>query len=514
MNKNKAIAIFLILFSILCSLSAVAASDLNSTDTIANDIAEESITETADFDEEQESILNTTDEEQENILDDGESGEWGTFTELRNILTTSGYQNVVLYKNYRCEGPKDAIVIDHTININGNGHTIDFAGKSNGFVFRDCAINLNNLRITGFAGTSSSSSYAISVESVTKYGKIENCIFEGNSHSVLSFAKSDKCTISNCIFRNNSARGAEIFYGTGNNVMSGCIFENNGRFTSNEGYDTDKIISLKNEFLVENCIFENNVAKMGIVYFEDTMYRPCVKKCFFGAAQTDEDYGLIYCDGPNKIEESIFCTPDIKGNVKNGDKSAGLSYNLWLDGTKSNEIPERFVGSGYGYETRYEPFIVTGYETVRIYGQIFSRYIYVPTIPKEVRLGDTVELKLMFLKSDDTLLEMPQGKPVTFQVQFSDSNLNPTNITFTNKISTPFNYTALDGKEGTVSIFYNGALISSLKITHAGEYDSLTLLKHEISKASNEIKLTHDYKFYSSLDDRNAIIVDKDLTIN
>ncbi|MEE3489431.1 MAG: right-handed parallel beta-helix repeat-containing protein [Methanobrevibacter sp.] len=514
MNKNKAIAIFLILFSILCSLSAVAASDLNSTDTIANDIAEESITETADFDEEQESILNTTDEEQENILDDGESGEWGTFTELRNILTTSGYQNVVLYKNYRCEGPKDAIVIDHTININGNGHTIDFAGKSNGFVFRDCAINLNNLRITGFAGTSSSSSYAISVESVTKYGKIENCIFEGNSHSVLSFAKSDKCTISNCIFRNNSARGAEIFYGTGNNVMSGCIFENNGRFTSNEGYDTDKIISLKNEFLVENCIFENNVAKMGIVYFEDTMYSPCVKKCFFGAAQTDEDYGLIYCDGPNKIEESIFCTPDIKGNVKNGDKSAGLSYNLWLDGTKSNEIPERFVGSGYGYETRYEPFIVTGYETVRIYGQIFSRYIYVPTIPKEVRLGDTVELKLMFLKSDDTLLQMPQGKPVTFQVQFSDSNLNPTNITFTNKISTPFNYTALDGKEGTVSIFYNGALISSLKITHAGEYDSLTLLKHEISKASNEIKLTHDYKFYSSLDDRNAIIVDKDLTIN
>ena len=131
MNKNKAIAIFLILFSVLCSLSAVAASDLNSTDTIANDITEESIIETADFDEEQESILNTTDEEpesvlyatdeeQENILDDGESGEWGTFSELRNILTTSGYQNVVLYKNYRCEGPKDAIVIDHTIGRNSH----------------------------------------------------------------------------------------------------------------------------------------------------------------------------------------------------------------------------------------------------------------------------------------------------------------------------------------------------------------------------------------------------------
>jgi len=524
MSKNKAIVIFLILFSVLCSLSAVAASDLNSTDTIANDITEESITETADFDAEQESILNTTDEEpesvlyatdeeQENILDDGESGEWGTFSELRNILTTN-FNNVVLYKNYRSEGPKDAIVIDSNININGNGHTIDCAGKSNAFVFRNCAVYLKNLRITGFTGTSGSSSYAVSFEYSTACCKIENCIFEGNSHSVLSLAGIKENTISNCIFRNNSAKGAEIFYGSGNNVMTGCIFENNGRFTSNEGYDTDKIISLKNEFLVENCIFENNVAKMGIVYFEDTMYRPCVKKCFFGAAQTDEDYGLIYCDGPNKIEESIFCTPDIKGNVKNGDKSVGLSYNLWLDGTKSNEIPERFVGSGYGYETRYEPFIVTGYETVRIYGPIFSRYIYVPTIPKEVRLGDTVELKIMFLKSDDTLLEMPQGKPVTFQVQFSDSNLNPTNITFTNKISTPFNYTALDGKEGTVSIFYNGALISSLKITHAGEYDSLTLLKHEISKASNEINLTHDYKFYSSLDDRNAITVDKDLTIN
>uniref|UniRef100_UPI00386F905A right-handed parallel beta-helix repeat-containing protein n=1 Tax=Methanobrevibacter sp. TaxID=66852 RepID=UPI00386F905A len=370
------------------------------------------------------------------------------------------------------------------------------------------------MRIIGFAGTSSSSSYAISIGFDTNYCKIENCIFEGNSHSVLSLAGHKKNTISNCIFRNNSARGAEIVSGTGNFAMIGCTFENNGRFTSNGGYDTDKILRLRSDIIVENCIFENNVAKKGIVYFEDYIYSPCVKKCFFGAAQTDEDYGLIYCDGPNKIEESIFCTPDIKGNVKNGDKSAGLSYNLWLDGTKSNEIPERFVGSGYGYETRYEPFIVTGYQTVRIYGQIFSRYIYVPTIPKEVRLGDTVELKLMFLKSDDTLLQMPQGKPVTFQVQFSDSNLNPTNITFANKISTPFNYTALDGKEGTVSIFYNGALISSLKITHAGEYDSLTLLKHEISKASNEINLTHDYKFYSSLDDRNAITVDKDLTIN
>ena len=79
MSKNKAIAIFLILFSILCSLSAVAASDLNSTDSIANDIAEDIITETADFDEEQESILNMTDEEQENILG-------ATTEEQENIL--------------------------------------------------------------------------------------------------------------------------------------------------------------------------------------------------------------------------------------------------------------------------------------------------------------------------------------------------------------------------------------------------------------------------------------------
>ena len=68
MNKNRIIVIFSIFFVLLCSLSAVAASDLNSTDSIANDITEDIITETADFDEEQESILNMTDEEQENIL--------------------------------------------------------------------------------------------------------------------------------------------------------------------------------------------------------------------------------------------------------------------------------------------------------------------------------------------------------------------------------------------------------------------------------------------------------------
>ena len=125
MNKNRIIVIFSIFFVLLCSLSAVAASDLNSTDSIANDITEDIITETADFDEEQESILNMTDEEQENILDDGESGEWGTFTELKGILSPVFVKNVVLYKNYRCEGPNDAIVFDRSITINGNGHTLD-----------------------------------------------------------------------------------------------------------------------------------------------------------------------------------------------------------------------------------------------------------------------------------------------------------------------------------------------------------------------------------------------------
>lgn len=48
MNRNMVIVIFSILFVLLCSLSAVAASDLNSTDSIANKITNDEITKTTD----------------------------------------------------------------------------------------------------------------------------------------------------------------------------------------------------------------------------------------------------------------------------------------------------------------------------------------------------------------------------------------------------------------------------------------------------------------------------------
>ena len=563
MDKKRIIIIFSILFVLLGTLSAVAANDLNSTDAFASEITDEGITETQDSNAEHDKILTTINDEQDSILDvpveenegmldvpveedegmldvpveeqdsisdvvDGEqvsipdstneyeSDEWGTFAELRSIISSPGGNMITLSKNYRSTGSggsSDEIVIDRQMTINGNGHTIDCAGKSTAFVIAHIGVVLTNLRITGFTDTSIFHHYAVSFKSGITECKIENCIFEGNSYSLLYFAGS-KNRVINCTFRNNSAEGSELVNARGQNQMSGCTFVDNGKFTPSGGYDTDKVVSLSDEFLVEDCLFENNVAKKGIINIRDSIYGSNVIKCFFGAAETADDYGLIYCDGPSRITESIFSTPDIKGNVINGHKSLGLSYNLWLDGTKSYEYPKGIIGSVYGHETRYEPYIVTGYERVRIPGSILSRYIYVPTIPKEVRLGDTIELKLMFLKSDDTLLKMPHQEPLMFEVNFSDSNLNSTNITFINDISTPFNYTALEGKEGTINIFYKGAIISSLKITHAGEYDSLTLLKHSILKASNEINFTHDYKFYSSVDNSTAIDVDKDITIN
>ena len=536
MNKNRIIVIFSILFVLLCSLSAVAASELNSTDAITSEITDETIGETADFDaesgkilttinEEQESILNVTCEEQESVLDatEDESEEWGTFTELRQLISDTLYtKEIKLQKNYRSTGSggsSDEIVINREVTIDGNGHTIDCAGKSTAFVLDYSYIHLKNMRITGFADTSKSHLYAVTVQPHLQHCIIENCIFEGNSYSVLSMQGTFN-KIVDCVFRNNSANGAELVYLTTSNrqkdnafhrnYMTGSIFVDNGKITSDGKFDTDKLVLLGDDFIVEYSRFENNVAEKGIVHFGGHHYLSTVNKCFFGVAETGNDYGLICRNG--NVRESIFCTPDIKGNVINGVRN--LDYNLWFDGTKSYEIPERVVESE-GYGTRYEPYIVTGYEVVKEYELIILvKTYYVPSIPKEVRLGDTIQLKLMFLKSNTSLLQMPTWKTVTFQVEFSDSNLNSTNITFTNGISTPFNYTALDGEEGTATILYNGAIITSIKLKHSGEYDSFTLLKHAISKASNEIDLTHDYKFYSSLDDKIAFTVDKDITIN
>ena len=87
MKHKKLLVAFSILFVLLCSLTAISASDLNDTDVIANDDAGEEIV-SSDADIENDI---TTEPDSGNIYEN-------TFTDLNNIVAEGG--NVNLTRDY------------------------------------------------------------------------------------------------------------------------------------------------------------------------------------------------------------------------------------------------------------------------------------------------------------------------------------------------------------------------------------------------------------------------------
>ena len=260
MKHKKLLVAFSILFVLLCSLTAISASDLNDTDVIANDDAGEEIV-SSDADIENDI---TTEPDSGNIYEN-------TFTDLNNIVAEGG--NVNLTRDYTYNESTDeglynqGVVIDQdNVVIDGNNHYINGEMKSRVFHIK----NANNVTLKNI--TFYNSGYNLRVDGGALYIEessnitIINCVFysnrivnDGGNGGAIYVKSTDPIRITDSKFKENSAGyGGAITAHNATLILENTIFDKNSAV--NIGGALNAAHSTQ---IINNCTFENGEIKEG-----------------------------------------------------------------------------------------------------------------------------------------------------------------------------------------------------------------------------------------------------------
>ena len=247
---NKKIFILLFFMSVLISVSAVSAVDLDDNNgtiassndadalAIANDVnaiddlnendSDGDVNSVAAGKNNENNLLSVNNDENENILKDDEAD----FEELEKEITRLDPKGVVLkHKNYKIDEGETIVLRQYAHVINGNDATIDMNRKGFGLLsaFSSPLIVIGNLTIKNM-----NSEDARGVIYFAVRGAIENCTFVNNHASSGSGAilvdKSEHCVINGCTFVNNvgNESGAIYFDDYSKNCkIENCAFVNN-----------------------------------------------------------------------------------------------------------------------------------------------------------------------------------------------------------------------------------------------------------------------------------------------
>ncbi|WP_405307154.1 Ig-like domain repeat protein [Methanobrevibacter sp.] len=259
MKHKKLLLVFSILFVLLCSLTAISASDLNDTDVIANDdVTEETVSSDADI--------------ENDITTEPDSGTiyGNTFTDLKNIVAGGG--NVNLTRDYTYNESTDeglysqGVVIDQdNVVIDGNGKSINGEMKSRVFHI----INANNVTLKNINFINSGYRYlnvdggALYIEESSNI-TIINCKFEydyadeGNGGAI--YVKStDPIRIIDSEFEENHAK-----YGGAITTHNATLILENATFIDNQATEIGGAINgAQSTQIINNCRFLANAIYSG-----------------------------------------------------------------------------------------------------------------------------------------------------------------------------------------------------------------------------------------------------------
>jgi len=315
MKHKKLLLVFSILFVLLCSLTAISASDLNDTDVIANDDAgEETVSSDVDI--------------ENDITTEPDSGTiyGNTFTDLKNIVAGGG--NVNLTRDYTYNESTDGglysqgVVIDQdNVVIDGNGHYINGEMKSRVFHI----VNANNVTLKNI--TFYNSGYNLRVDGGALYIEessnitIINCVFQFNritdnrgNGGAIYVKSTDPIRIIDSKFKENSAGyGGAITAHNATLILENTIFDKNSAV--NIGGALNAAHSTQ---IINNCTFENGEIKEGsgdrrrggAIYAEqfDEDNEMVITNTEFKNNYVYNDGGAVYINGQAKvlIEDSKF----------------------------------------------------------------------------------------------------------------------------------------------------------------------------------------------------------------
>ena len=303
---NKKFMLMAIFIVSLLAISAVSASDLNSTDEIA-------------IDDDSSDIVSVSDEDCIN------ANSKGTFTDLQNMINkASSGSTISLEKDYCYDDGFDTegIQIYRPLYIDGNGHTINALGKSRIFNISDNDVVLDNIKFCNGKSAGYGGAILFNTEDfmITYYG---SNVF-GNSYSL----------ITNCTFVNNVAdEGAAIYDRMFDEEYRSQLLD--CRFVNNSA-ENGQIVTTHASFLIEGCTFNENFAIQVIECWYKSTLTDClfvknsaskviqgdswinILRCTFDSNSADD---IIYCHGAHEyadVEDCLFVNNSAVG-IRFGD---------------------------------------------------------------------------------------------------------------------------------------------------------------------------------------------------
>ena len=282
----------LFLFIILLVLSIGTVSATNETDTSTSDITNHY------------NVISENTENNNTIILSNENSQ-KSMTELENTIKNNKNTTIILNNDYRCTEQdtdlKYGILVDKSIIIDGQGHTIDAHHKMRIFkVANDVMVTFKNINfLNGDLNEDYHGGAILNMNDKTENTIIIDCTFKGNSATYGGAIS--KCIAINCTFINNHAWKNGGAMQNGNAIN--CIFTNNtaefnGGAVWNNGGD------------ITNCIFTNNDAKWlgGAIYNNENMI---VKNTTFKNNKAEGGLfqcsgGAIYCGGNVEVDNCTF----------------------------------------------------------------------------------------------------------------------------------------------------------------------------------------------------------------
>ena len=280
-----------------------------------------------------------------------------SFTDLNTQITSS--DNITLNNDYVRGSGEDAITINKTIIINGNGHTFDANQMDGTFIIGSNAdVTISNAKFTNYKAVGSSTTKASVYVDGGKLTLI-NVTFENNNGSFGSVlhAYDGVTKIYNATFRglNYGSQGA-IQHSYGTLIVDGSVF--NGTTSNNGAIQIRYGSAIAN---VTNTTFVNNMANNygGAINNKGDLF---VDNCIFDSNRAGTNGGAIALRGSKTItiQNSVFKSNKVEGTASSKRGGAICASNGFLI-LKNNTMTNNYAVNGSNIFVWYSNTVYTTY---------------------------------------------------------------------------------------------------------------------------------------------------------
>ena len=399
------------------------------------------------------------------------------FNTLNSALTNEEYNDVNLNikSNIKLTDNTELSTSIYTLNINGNGKTIDGCNKFQFLSIKDSTVTLKNIKIINcyatYGGTIVNNGGEITITNSTlennKAGSLGGTIRNYNE---------GKITITDSEFNNNQAgEGGVISSYNGTVYVENNIFKNN-KATYGGAISLSSIYTnIENNLFINNSAKEGSALELGTCYtYENKVTREWVPGHYEDGHYEDDDgrpiyvYGTTWVDGDYKETYETIEIPGIT-NVQNNtfiQNKATTTGSVITNNGKNNTITNNINQYSSTYSSTIS--IVENGANITITRNTFQDTNYIPSNnEKQVSKGETptnnnITTKLT-IKLNTTKLY--KGSKVKATVTLKD---NKGKILKNQKVTIKFGsktYTIKTNSKGIATKTYKTTKTGTIKVT-------------------------------------------------